>query len=662
MRNKLFLLFLLATLTTSAKVTLNPMFTDNMVLQQQTTAPIWGNAKAGAKVTLVASWDGKEYTTKADANGKWRIDVATPKAGGPYTINVSDGKKLILRNVMIGEVWLCSGQSNMEMPVVGPANNAWGKINDYKAEAAEAQNHPNIRMIMVKRNSKFDPQATCETDGGWKVCSTEAIQQFSATAYFFGRNIEKYRDVPVGLIETCWGGTMAEAWTSLDALRAIPYYRQAIDNYDETVKKMTEHNMKELSSWLERMNKLDVGAQGEPPLWTTLTFDDSGWKSADVPCDITDGTVPAFNGIIWMRKVIDIPERWQGKDLKINLGTVDDDDFTYFNGTLIGYTHGYDLQRYYSIPAESVKAGKAVITVRCIDNGGYGGFRGVASEMKMSLKENQTDSMSLAGEWKYKTTIAADQLEKVGGNLQNPPSTLGKLFNGMINPLIPYAIKGAIWYQGESNANHTATYYHDLMTTMINDWRTRWGYKFPFYFVQIANYEPQQAQPTESKWAEIREAQLQTLALENTGMAVAIDIGDAIDIHPKNKQEVGRRLALAARKLTYGEDVVYSGPIYKSYRIEGNSIRIFFDHTEGGLIAKNGEMPKGFAVAGADHKYHWAEAKIDGNTVVVSSKDVALPVAVRYAWATNPMCNLYNAAGLPASPFRTDCWRTDGAE
>jgi sialate O-acetylesterase len=654
MRHKLLLILLCSVLAVSAKVKLQPMFSDNMVLQQQTNAPIWGESKPNAKVTIKTSWDGKKYSVKADETGNWKTDVMTPKAGGPFTVTISDGKPVVLHDVMIGEVWLCTGQSNMEMPVVGPPDNNWGKVINYEKEAADANNHPNIRLLHVKMTASYTPRQYIKIiDNGWQKCSDKSIADFSAAGYFFGRNIEKYRNVPIGLIETCRGGTAVEAWTSREALNSVP-------KYTETLKQMEIANLNNEKkddddgglayAWLHSLLKLDDNFGGGNLAWKNTGYDDSSWQEMTVPCDMHTNGVGQFYGKVIFRKTIDIPKFLNGKALTLHLGIVDARDITFFNGVEVGYTSDYSLQRVYTIPASLVKTGKAVITVMCVDTSGSGGLIGGSDGMKLvSPPGDNVMALELSGAWKFKTSTPAKELPG------EPFSAPTVLYNSMINPLIPYAVKGAIWYQGEANAGH-AYLYRDVLPTMINDWRTRWGYKFPFYIVQLANYKKQQTAPEESDWAELREAQLKTLAVENTGMAVAIDIGNADDIHPKNKQEVGRRLSLAARKLTYGEDIPYSGPIYSNYKIEGKTIRLFFNHCDGGLKAKEGTELKGFTIAGADHKFYWADAKIDGNTIVVSSKDVALPMAVRYAWANNPICNLYNGADLPASPFRTDDW------
>ena len=468
MKAKIIGFMLCCALIMQAKITLQPMFSNNMVLQQRTDAPVWGGAIPNGSVRITTSWNKKTYTVVADGQGKWTAKVATPAAGGPYSITISDsdGEPVILEDVLIGEVWLCTGQSNMEMPMEG-----WN-IKTNAAEIAASGRYKNIRLLRVEQALNATPQTAVKArHGGWTHCSPETVHDFSATAYFFGRHLYQDRHVPIGLIMTCWGGTPIEAWIGQESLRTKPEFK----------------------------------------------------------------TLPAVT------------------------------------------------------------------------------------------------------------------------NTDNPciPTVL---FNGMIQPLVPYAVKGAIWYQGESNAPR-AYQYRELLPLMIHDWRTRWGCDFPFYIAQLANYMHRKAQPMESEWAELREAQLKALSVKNTGMAVLIDVGMAEDIHPIDKQTVGDRLGMAARATAYGEKIAYSGPIYERHQLEGNKIRLFFKHTDKGLRAHDGQPLKGFAVAGLDHVFHWATAHIDGSTVVVESLDVALPIAVRYAWVDNPECNLYNGVGLPASPFRTDDWQ-----
>lgn len=645
-------LFLLASSASQARIELPKMFTDNMVLQQKSDAPMWGKATPNKNVKIVTSWNSKTYNIKSDANGNWKLNLETPTAGGPYTISISDGKEIKLNNVLIGEVWICSGQSNMEMPLAG-----WGQVANYKEEIAKA-NYPQIRLFHVEQATSIAPLDDLKaTRGGWRECSPETVADFSSVAYFFGRNLNQNQNVPIGLISTSWGGTIAEAWTSGDALQLMPDFR-------DEVKEMTKYTQaeaqviydKEIKIWNDRINNADGGMKDGQPVWAATATDDSSWKTMDLPEVWENRGMENFDGIVWFRRTIDIPEEFVGKDLKLKLAMIDDSDITYFNGVQIGATHGFNVQREYTIPAKLVKVGKAVISVRVTDTGGGGGIYGDKSDMALiNVSEVGVASISLDGDWKYKVAVDFSQHPPVPLSPSGSANRPTVLYNAMINPIVPYAIKGAIWYQGESNESR-GYQYRELFPLLIRDWRNKWNDNFPFYFVQLANYNGRGEQPRESIWAELREAQFQTLKLENTGMAVTIDIGDGKDIHPKNKQDVGLRLALAARAKTYGENIAYSGPIYKSYKIEQGKIRIFFDNTDKGLKAKGSQL-KSFAIAGQDHKFYWATATIEGNEIVVSCPEVKYPVAVRYGWDFDPDCNLYNGADLPASPFRTDDWR-----
>jgi sialate O-acetylesterase len=645
-----FFIYLLSVVNALAQVKLSPLFSNNMVLQQQTQAPIWGKTKPNGKVVINTSWDKQKYTVNADGQGYWTVKVNTPTAGGPYTITISNGKPVKLTNVMIGEVWICSGQSNMEMPVEG-----WGKINNYQQEKEEAKNYPNIRFLLLEKVISPKPLDNVKiVDNGWQVCSPATVANFSAAGYFFGRDLYKYRNVPIGLIDTSWGGTIIEAWTSADALSNMPSMKKKIDDVKNMPVKAEDREKQfqaKVKLWNNSLIAVDKGYKNGKAIWADASFDDTSWLSMKVPGFIQKQGLKNFHGLVWFRTTINIPAAWSGRDLTLNLGPIDDNDFTYFNGVLIGHTEGWMASRNYKVPKELVKPGKVVIAVRVMDTGGDGGIYG--NSENIFIQSSKNDVIFFAGDWKYKESLSLNDLPPMPVDAANGPNVPTFLFNAMLNPLIPYGIKGAIWYQGEANTEQ-AYQYRELLPLMINDWRNHWQYDFPFYIVQLANYTAQQIEPVESTWAELREAQIRTLHIDNTGMVVITDIGEAGDIHPKNKQEVGRRLALAARALTYGEKVNYSGPMYRTYRIERNKIRIYFDHIECGLNTCNGEALKGFTIAGLDHQFHWANAKIEDNTIVVSSSEVAFPVAVRYAWADNPICNLYNGAGFPASPFRTD--------
>ena len=651
----LFFLFIITACqdaTRSAQnILLNPLFTENMVLQQKQDIPIWGTAQPGGEVLVIFNEQQKKAVVGKDGN--WKVSLSPVQAGGPYELVVSGSETQTIKNVLVGEVWICSGQSNMEMAVEAE----WGKIDNSKEEVANA-NYPNIRLFMVDKVMANEPLKDF-TSSGWKECSPETISEFSAVAYLFGRKLHNDLNVPVGLIETAWGGTVVEAWTSAKSLKNINEFVDEIDAL-----KLLQHEKEESKinynkpqqKWIdevnEKLNDAGILAHG----YNKYGYDSKEWKTLDVPKTWENQDI-MFDGVMWVKKNITIPKDWQGEDLTLNLGPINDFDITWFNGKLVGSMPSVGMFRTYNIPKELVKEGKNEITVLILDIGNSGGIYGEPETITIGYSEEAT--ISLVGKWKYKTEsfdplILSHPPNWPGVAQQNRPTVL---YNGMIKPLLPYGIRGAIWYQGESNAGR-AMQYRKLFKTLINDWREVWGQgDFPFLFVQLANFMPTQSEPSDEPWAHLREAQTMALELPNTGMAVTIDIGDAIDIHPTNKQDVGKRLALNALAKVYGKDIPYSGPMYKSMEVEGSKIRLKFSNTDAGLKIKGSKNLKGFAIAGIDKKFVWAEAKIEGEEVIVSNFKITNPVAVRYAWANNPICNLYNGADLPASPFRTDDWK-----
>ena len=637
----------------TAKPFLASLFTDNMILQRGVADPVWGWTTPGAKV--IVNIAGKNATATADATGKWMAKLpAFPQKGpfGPYTMAITGPQNVKLENVMFGDVWICSGQSNMQFGV-GVGNNA-------AAEIANA-NYPNIRLITVPNVPAFAPAETF--NGKWDVCSPQTVGTggwggFSAVGYFFGRTLNKDLNVPIGLIHTSWGGTIAEAWTSGDALKAkMPDFVGAVKQVEERASaKSTDDYHQQVLDWF---TKNDAGTAGN---WQAETLDASAWKTMPLPTVWESAGLPDYDGVVWFRKEITLPDGLAGKDAVLHLGPIDDNDTTYVNGTQVGATDGYNIDRSYKLPANSLKAGKNVIAVRVMDTGGGGGLDGKPEQMRLEITGET--AMPLSGDWQYKDTANLKSVPGYPMQISNNPNVASVLYNGMIAPLVPFGIKGAIWYQGESNAGRNEQY-RRLMPTLINDWRSRFGVgPFPFYIVQLANFMAQDTEPKDDAWPGLREAQYLTAKnTPNVGLAVTIDIGDAGDIHPKNKQDVGNRLALAALAQTYGKKIEYSGPIYKSMKVEGDKIRLMFTHIGGGLVIGNPSGPlnesevtllRGFAIAGADGKFVWANAKIEGETVVVSSPQIAKPTAVRYAWSNNPVCNLYNKDSLPAVPFRTD--------
>jgi sialate O-acetylesterase len=632
-----------------AKVKLPSVFGDNMVFQQKTKVWIWGKAEAGITVNVNASWAKSGVSTVADKSGNFKVGIATPSFGGPFTVTIDDGEKTILNDVLIGDVWICSGQSNMEMPLAG-----WGKIDNYEQEIKDA-NYPKIRLLQADHVTSNVPLADAKVwEGGWKACTPKNIPEFSSVAYFFAREVFKKTGIPIGLIHTSWGGTIAEAWTSAATLKTIPDFVAAVQKIENSVKEDNAPSVEEqLVTWSKSVLANDAGLKGGDAGWQSASLDASSWKSITLPANWESNGLDNIDGVVWFRKSISIPESWAGKEVKLSLGPIDDNDVTFVNGVKVGETVGYGNDRVYTIPAEKVKSGPFVIAIRVTDTGGGGGIYGGQNVLTMSSATGE--KVSLSGEWKFKLGLDFKNIAPMPGSNDGPNRTT-VLYNAMIHPYLQFPIKGAIWYQGESNADR-ANQYRTLFPAMIKDWRKSWNQPtFPFYFVQLANFMKIEAEPVASAWAELRDAQKQTLSLPNTGMAVAIDIGNDLDIHPKNKQDVGKRLALIALAKDYGVNIPFTGPVYKSQQITGNSVRLTFTGIESGLKTKDGGAVKGFIVAGADQKFHWADAKIVGNQVIVTSAGVANPVSVRYAWANNPVCNLVDGSGLPASPFKTDTW------
>lgn len=638
----------------SGTIKLPKMFSDNMVLKQQSEVPLWGTASPCKEIVIKTSWDRNDYKVVSDQQGKWAAKIQTSKAGGPYSISISDGQVTELHNILLGEVWICSGQSNMEMPIKG-----WGWVKNAEHEVMQA-NHPQIRLFQVEKDLSDSPLNDLKSSNiGWVDCSSNTVADFSAVAYFFGRELNKQLNVPIGLINASWGGTPAEAWTSADALIQMPFFKDEVMG----IKTLTESEQvqafeKKYANWEEMVSNLDFGYQGKEAVVSGTTYNDQDWKKMDIPTSWEDCGLPDYDGIIWFRKVIQIPEDWNSKELVLSLGKIDDTDITFFNGIKIGTTDGYYVNRTYVIPDSLVKQGKAVITVRVTDTGGGGGFVGGHDEMWLANKENEQAKMPIDGSWGYKCAINLNKIPIAPRNPTNNQNKPTVLYNAMIHPFRLLPMSGFIWYQGESNADrdYQAIQYRDLFPLLIRDWRSVWKGNLPFYYVQLANYKAQRSVPQESNWALLREAQLNTLRLANTGMAVTIDIGEAYDIHPKNKQEVGKRLALQALSNTYNMRMIASGPIYDSYTIGNGKIRIKFKQEKSELKTTDNQRLKGFSIAGVDHIFHWAEAYIVDEEVVVFCPEVRFPVAVRYAWADNPVCNLTNNSGIPASPFRTDDW------
>ncbi|WP_286753306.1 MULTISPECIES: sialate O-acetylesterase [Sphingobacterium] len=632
-----------------AKVQLPAFIGDNMVLQQKEKVKIWGTSTAvGKELSVNTSWNNKSYQVEVDQQGEWQVYLETPKYGGPYQITINDGDQLILKNILIGEVWFCSGQSNMEMPLAG-----WGKINNFEQEI-KAANFPNIRILQIPKATANQPTTAVKVEsGGWNAVTPERIPEFSATAYFFAREIYEKTGIPIGLIHSSWGGTIIEAWMSREALSPFSTYTAAIEKIQRP--DAQEIYAKELAEWnrvAEQQDQVKTATQGE---WFAPQLDKSSWSTITIPSFFDNNLFPGMDGVVYFGKDVELPAHWQGKPLKLILGSIDDNDITYVNGTKVGETVGYDQIRKYTVPATANNGSLLHIAVRVFDGAGDGGIYGGTEQPR--LEGPNGEQLSLVGDWKCKVGYDLAKLP-TKPNAMEGPNRPTVLYNAMVKPFVDFKIKGAIWYQGESNADSKDAPYQQLLPALIQDWRKQWNNeKMPFYFVQLANFKAKSLTPQPSSWARLREAQRQTLKLPYTGMAVITDIGDAQDIHPKNKQDVGRRLGWIATAQLYGKKIPYSGPVLAHWTTKAAEMQLSFNPMGKKLVLKGADKRNAsFTIAGADHVFYPAEVKQVGNKLIVSAKEVPSPVAVRYGWADNPDLVLYNDAGLPASPFRTDSW------
>ncbi len=617
------------------------IFADSMVLQRGMSIPVWGWAEKGEKVSI--QFHQQTKTATAGTDGKWKINLDAEKEGGPYTLVVKGKNQITIKGVLIGDVWICSGQSNMEFTVKSAKNS--------DAEIAAAD-FPMIRHIKIANTISDKPLADLSKNSEWHSASTAQVANFTAVGYFFARDLYQQLHVPIGLINTTWGGTDVETWTSREAL-------QNSDEFKELMSGLPALNLDSLSAirtkaMSAKIQKLQGGLPSATELktWKELSMNDGGWSTMQLPGLWESQSLPDFDGVVWFRKVITLTEADAGKTADLFLGMIDDNDEAYVNGVKVGSTNGYNIKRIYHIPAGILKAGKNVIAFRVEDTGGGGGLYGDTQDLHILISGRNE---SLTGSWAYR-------IESTGrASTIGPNSYPSLLFNAMVNPLIPYAIKGAIWYQGENNAGR-AFQYRTAFPLMISDWRSRWAQgSFPFYFVQLASFNSANGNSQNgSTWGELREAQTLTLQLPNTGMAVTTDIGESRDIHPKNKQDVGKRLAAIALHNLYDKGNVYSGPLVTGMNVNGNSVMLsFLPMSMGsGLTTKDGSVKvEGFELAGADQKFYPATGTIKGDKVELISPNVSMPVAYRYAWADDAgNANLFNKEGFPALPIRSDKW------
>lgn len=661
---KRLLLLLLTAATLRADVALPAIFSERAVLLRAERVPVWGKAAPGEAVAV--SLGSARASTTAAQDGRWRLELdlsTAPK--GPLELVVQGRNRIVAKDVVVGEVWLCSGQSNMEWPLTQAA----GYADELKRPPDRS-----FRQFRVKKVAS--PLPLDDVEGEWVVAASASIGEFSGVGYFFGRRLRDELQAPVGLINSSYGGTHLESWTSAEALDSDSRHKSGKDRALKAWNDR-ERYKKEFQAWVVKTGRQDRAA-GAPELFALPETATSDWKPISLPGAFGASGLPEA-GAVWIRRSIQIKPEQAGKNLDLFLGDLRGANAVYWNGQRIGASDHFAFERRYTIRGNLVQAGEATLAVRVFNP--VPGMGIAPGETRFRFGGNQ----SLAGEWLAKVEYASPPLDAAArealparpeGTGYTEPNVAGFLFNGMIHPIVPYALRGVLWYQGENNWNK-GFQYRSGFPLLINDWRARWARPdLPFYFCQLPNHQAREKAPGQSWWAELREAQALALALPRTGQAVLIDVGDEGDIHPSNKKDPGERIARLALADTYRREVVASGPVFAGVSIEGAKARIRFQASKSALVAR--PLPaeyrpvakdpravplqrnrpdsqlEGFAICGEDRKWVWADAKIEGESVVVWSDDVPKPTAVRYAWAQNPIVNLYNDAGLPAAPFRTD--------
>jgi len=639
-------LLLIVTDKISARVKLPKLISNGMVLQRNKTIKVWGWANDGEKVTI--NFQNYSYTTNAVQNGNWQVQIPAMNAGGPFEMKITGENEIIIKDILIGEVWVCSGQSNMEMKI--------SKVKKLYDNDIKQSSNQNIRFFNVSKKYSF--KELNDVDGNWAFANPISVLEFSAVAYFYTTNFYKHYKIPIGIISTSWGGTPAEAWMSVTSLKEFPEdiaKAQFLQN-NNNLNALIKQNKDITNEWYVQLQKNDKGLFDESGNWASINNNFKDWQNIYLPnnWESQKNGPGNIDGVVWFKKEIRLSNLFLNKDAFLELGLIDDEDSTYINGNLIGFTTNKHEVRRYKIPINTLKEGINIITIRVVDKGGIGG---IIKGKSYQLYNNQ-DTVLLEGNWIYKIGVISTSFpaEQITTLFYQPTA----LYNSMIAPLTNYTIKGILWYQGEANSNN-AKKYDLLMTNMILDWRIKWQIpNFPFLIVQLPNFTQPKEQPIPGNWTKLREAQSSIVKhVINTGLVVTIDIGETYDIHPSNKKDVGYRLFLASRKTAYNEiDIITSGPEFKDFKIEDDKIVLSFNSIGIGLVAKGTTTELNqFAIAGNDKKFVWANAYIQGDKVVVYNNLIKNPVAVRYAWTDNPLgCNLYNEKNLPAAPFRTDNW------
>jgi sialate O-acetylesterase len=638
LKNLILFLFLIPVISYS-QVRLPKLISDGMVLQRETNVKIWGWASADEKIVI--QFIGSTYHTSANSNGEWEVMLPELKAGGPYVMQINASNSTTINDILVGDVWVCSGQSNMQFSMRG-------LVTIYPDDIKNSENQF-IRQFMVSQGFSLKAKGTDFRSGKWQYANPNSVLNFTAAGYYFAKKLYEIYKVPIGLINASVGGSSAEAWISEESIKTFPKYFEDVQKFKAAgyIEKINKMDNERVRNWNRQLRQNDEGYINPQKSWYDPELDTGDWETMHVPGYWADTKAGPANGVVWFRRKINIPASVVGTHAILKLGRIADADSVFINGRFVGSTGSQYSERTYKIPADLLKEGENTIVVRVINYIRHGGF--VPGKQYNILANN--DTVNLEGEWKYRVGAAVEPLEDRLFTGKIPTG----LFNSMIAPMLNYSIKGVLWYQGESNTSRAFEHY-DLFKLLIKDWRYNWHQgNFPFLYVQLPNFVEVNVETTKYDWAYFRESQLKALSIPHTGMAVSIDIGEGNDIHPVNKKDLGYRLALAAQKTAYGEKgIVYSGPIYESMKISNNKVILAFTNAGKGLTSKNNEELKCFEICGVDNEYFPAKAKIVKDKIIVWNDDVINPVAVRYAWANNPLRpNLYNKEGLPASPFRT---------
>jgi sialate O-acetylesterase len=628
----------------TAAIKLPKLISDGMVLQRDKNIIVWGWASPGEKVSV--AFNGASYTANTSNLGKWQTTIAPQQAGGPYTMKIKGTNEIEVRDILIGEVWICSGQSNMGFKME--------KAKERYAKEIQESTNSNIRQFCIDEKLSAKKLDDVVSTIGWKSADPQTVLRFTAAGYFFAKKLYEQYHVPIGIVMTAFGGTPVDGWTSEEGLKDFPAYVKKIEHYKDpaVLNAAKAEDKKMVKAWYASIASRDISATGKR--WTDDDYNSADWKTLTLPGYWEHEGISKEARLVYFKKELTLPATKAGKQATLYLGNIKGEDSTYVNGIKVGFTANINSTRIYTVPAGILKAGKNIISTRVLNMDGSGGF---VTDKPYKLQIG-TNTYPLSGEWKYK---AAANGEIINTELEFKEKDIPSLlFNAMISPILNYSFRGVIWYQGEHDINK-GYIYRKLFPALINDWRKQFNQgDFPFLFAQLPayNYGVVDKDPSESAIAELREAQAMALSIPNTGMIVTLDIGEYNDIHPMNKLDVGIRFALLARSMVYHEKgLVFSGPTLQSTKAEGNKMVLNFGNTGSGLTIRNGGELKTFAIAGADKKYYWAKAQIQGDKILVWSDDVPNPVAVRYGWVNDSAhANLSNKEGLPAAPFRTDQW------